>query len=287
VSLADAELYETADVFGVDLEQVRRDHVISHALASISARAREVFLFTGGTMLSRTWLPNLRLSEDIDLMVYLPRAEAGGRLAEALEVDLADRFGPLAWDKDPRTAADTESIYLAAGEDVTIKFQLVDTTDRARWPHEERDIMQRYSDAPPARLLVPTAPTVVAMKLTAWVDRRTPRDLYDLWAMSQRGMITADAVETYRRFGQSGQPLSGYLFSHPPTEIEWEDALGHQCRLQADPTEAIEAVGYALAAFGAIRGGYEPDHSPETSWLSRPQSRRSRVPVSEADRDPS
>jgi hypothetical protein len=54
VSLSDAELYATADLFGVDLEQVRPDHLISYALDSISARAQDSFLFTGGTMLSRT-----------------------------------------------------------------------------------------------------------------------------------------------------------------------------------------------------------------------------------------
>ncbi|MBO3095416.1 nucleotidyl transferase AbiEii/AbiGii toxin family protein [Cellulomonas dongxiuzhuiae] len=187
------------------------------------------------------------------------------------------------WDEDPRTAADTESIYLNAGEDVTIKFQLVDTANRASWPHEERAILQRYSDAPAAVLNVPTSPAAVAMKLSAWVDRRTPRDLYDLWAMSQAGMITADAIDVYRRWGQSGRPFESFVFSHPPTDSVWEDALGHQCRLRATPVEAIESVGRALDELRAIQGGYAPDHSPETAWLSRPQSRRSSVPVSGAD----
>lgn len=277
MTLASAELYDTAELFGVDLAQVRRDHVISHALASISRRAPEAFLFTGGTMLSRTWLPNLRLSEDIDLMVDVPRAVAGGRLADALEADLTKEFGPMVWDKDPRTAADAEPIYLDAGDDVTIKFQLVDTVTRARWPRERRSILQRYSDAPPATLSVPTAEAAVAMKLTAWLDRRTPRDLYDLWAMTQQQMFTEGAVEAYRRDGQSTHPFSSYVFEHPPADDEWEEALGHQCRLQASPREAIEAVGFALDALGAIAGGYSPEHSSQTAWLSEPQTPRSRV----------
>ncbi|MBD7919319.1 hypothetical protein H9657_13670 [Cellulomonas sp. Sa3CUA2] len=41
--------------------------------------------------------------------------------------------------------------------------------------------------------------------------------------------------------------------------------------------------GRALDELDAIQGGYVPDHSPETAWLSRAQSRRSSVPVSGGD----
>ncbi|WP_273651166.1 nucleotidyl transferase AbiEii/AbiGii toxin family protein [Cellulomonas fimi] len=77
------ELYDVADAFGVDLDQVRRDHVISHVLASIAHRERDRFVFYGGTALSRTWTPDARLSEDVDLLVRGSRAEAGRALAAA------------------------------------------------------------------------------------------------------------------------------------------------------------------------------------------------------------
>lgn len=54
--------------FGVSPVQVARDHVISHALAAIASLGTDRIVFFGGTALSRTLLPELRLSEDIDLI---------------------------------------------------------------------------------------------------------------------------------------------------------------------------------------------------------------------------
>jgi predicted nucleotidyltransferase len=44
----------------------------------------------------------------------------------------------------------------------------------------------RYSDLPEsAELRVPTPSGFAAMKLMAWFDRHTPRDLYDLAALDR------------------------------------------------------------------------------------------------------
>ncbi|MGO2860189.1 MAG: nucleotidyl transferase AbiEii/AbiGii toxin family protein [Brevibacterium sp.] len=70
-----------------------------------------------------------------------------------------------------------------------VQLQLLSRTGYPVWPTEYRDIDQRYSDAPSARLRVLTQPAFAAAKLSAWNDRATPRDLYDLWAMAAHGMI--------------------------------------------------------------------------------------------------
>lgn len=66
--------------FGVGARQVVRDHVISHGLATIAAAAQGNVVFFGGTALSRTLLPQLRLSEDIDLIALGNRREVGARI---------------------------------------------------------------------------------------------------------------------------------------------------------------------------------------------------------------
>jgi predicted nucleotidyltransferase component of viral defense system len=56
--------------FGVARLQVERDHLISHCLIAIANVTRDLDhppVFFGGTALARTWLPDGRLSEDIDL----------------------------------------------------------------------------------------------------------------------------------------------------------------------------------------------------------------------------
>jgi hypothetical protein len=59
-----------ARAFGVDVIQIHRDHLVSHvldALPRIEGAADAVFI--GGTALCRTHLDELRVSEDVDLLV--------------------------------------------------------------------------------------------------------------------------------------------------------------------------------------------------------------------------
>ena len=59
----------TTNDFGVSVEQVRRDHAISHVLSALSPLdVADSIIFFGGTALSRTLLPRLRLSEDIEVI---------------------------------------------------------------------------------------------------------------------------------------------------------------------------------------------------------------------------
>lgn len=58
--LADDEREAVEVAFGVDSDQVIRDHLISHALAAISIVGTDDVLFFGGTALSRTHLTDLR-----------------------------------------------------------------------------------------------------------------------------------------------------------------------------------------------------------------------------------
>ena len=63
-----------AEHFGADFEQVRRDHLISHVLAAIAADiSTDDLVFFGGTALSRTYLADARLSDDIEVEQGLAR----------------------------------------------------------------------------------------------------------------------------------------------------------------------------------------------------------------------
>lgn len=105
-----------------------------------------------------------------------------------------------------------------------------------------RDIDQRYSDAPPARLRTLTAAGFAAAKLSAWMDRHAPRDLYDLWALAERGLIDSDALGVFTRCGPQGRPPAGWVFKDAPDETAWRRALGHQTRLRVTAAEALDSV---------------------------------------------
>ncbi|GIG22502.1 hypothetical protein Cch01nite_32260 [Cellulomonas chitinilytica] len=249
--MTEAAIYDVADQFGVDLEQVRRDHVISHVLASISRRAQDRFIFYGGTALSRTWLPDARLSEDVDLMVIGRRRDGADALVRAVDADIAKPFLGATWSTDPRTARDAEAVMLSTGTGAIIKFQLADAEGRPPWPTVLEPILQRYPDAPPATLRVPTPDAAVAMKLSAWFDRRTERDLFDLWAMAVRGLVTPGALTLYRRYGPSSRGPAASVFQPAPNEVAWRAALGHQTVLDVTAAEAADIVADACSAAGS------------------------------------
>ena len=125
-----------------------------------------------------------------------------------------------------------------------VQIQLIGAVGYPRWPSEVMDIEQRYSDVPPARLRVLTAPAFVAAKLAAWNDRAAPRDLYDLWALAAAGLIDDEAAALFSQHG----PLTrarDVSFSRIPTPQEWETALAHQCIPLVSAQEAAAVVASA------------------------------------------
>lgn len=241
--LAPDEMLAVAEHFGVSEAQVRRDHVISHALAALSALGTDALVFFGGTALSRTHLPALRLSEDIDLIALVPRGDiatsAEQAISRAFRRSLGrPRFTPALADT---RAAEPSTMLVGA---VRVQIQLLSASHLPPWPTEIADLEQRYSDAPPARMRVLTQASFAAAKLAAWHDRGAPRDLYDLWALASAGMIDDEAAELFSRFGPltSAESVS---FARLPSQEQWETALGHQCRPAVSAAEAAAVVANA------------------------------------------
>ena len=183
-----------ADRFGVDVEQVRRDHLISHVLGALAAEVpTDDLVFFGGTALSRTFLTDARLSEDIDLMAMSPRDGVAAKVEAAVRRGLARSHGRPVWRPTLTATSGSQPATLVVEGTASIQVQLV-TGDGYLWPTEVRDIEQRYADAPPARLRTLTAAGFAAAKLGTWIERRAPRDLYDLWALAE-GYISVTPLE--------------------------------------------------------------------------------------------
>jgi predicted nucleotidyltransferase component of viral defense system len=239
-----------ADEFGVDLEQVRRDHLISHVLAAIAEGvATDDLVFFGGTALSRTYLNDARLSEDIDLIALVPRADVAARIEAAVRRGLARSHGRPIWRPALSATTGSQPATLAFEGTASVQVQLV-SGDGYLWPTEVHDIEQRFSDVPPARLRTLTAAGFAAAKLSAWMDRHAPRDLYDLWALGERALIDAAALEAFVRWGPQARPPASWVFETAPDEAVWRRALGHQTRLRITAAEALDSVreAWRLAA---------------------------------------
>jgi len=204
-------------------------------------------VFFGGTALSRTSLPNLRLSEDIDLITKTNRSQMAARIMEALDNSLARTHGQVTWNKALNATKGSEPSVLRVGE-TGVQIQLLSADGYPNWPTEISDLEQRYSDAPAARLTVLTQASFVAAKTAAWMDRSSPRDLYDLWALAEQGSIDHEALDVYKRHGPTGSRPSGWVFKTYPSEDEWNEYLEHQGRIQVSAAEAALAVGAAWSA---------------------------------------
>jgi len=244
-----------ADRFGVDMEQVRRDHLISHVLAAISAGVpRTDVVFFGGTALSRTYLTVSRLSEDLDLIAVAPRSQVAAALQTTIRTGLARSHGAATWRPALTATTGSQPAVLIVDDQTSVQLQLVEGSGYT-WPTEVHDLEQRYADAPPARMTVLTAPGAAAMKLAAWIERRAPRDLYDLWALAERGLITPEAVAVFVTRGPFGQPPGEWVFSAGIDEQDWRAALGHQTRLsiRADQALAVVRRAWLTAAEGTAR----------------------------------
>lgn len=246
--LRDAELRNVSQRFGVAEAQIRRDHVISHVLAAIADEVSADVVFFGGTALCRTHLLELRLSEDIDLIATSDRADVARRIQRSVARRLRRSLGVPAFSPDLISTRHPEPSVLSVN-DMRVQLQLLSGTGYPPWPTEYWDIDQRYSDAPAARLRVLTQPAFAAAKLSAWNDRGTPRDLYDLWAMAVQGMIDQEAADLFSRFGTLTNP-SLVPFSVIPSNAEWAAALEHQGAKDVSAAEAAEVVREAWCSRG-------------------------------------
>lgn len=246
--LGSDDLRNVAERFGVAGTQVRRDHAISHVLWAISNQIPDAVIFFGGTALSRTHLVHARLSEDIDLIATGPRRQVAGQLVHALDSMLRRTIGRPRWNPDLSDQSDIVPGLLEIGEDIAIKIQLLDGRHYAKWPVERRALEQRYSDAFPAELTVPTAGSFAGWKTAAWHDRGSARDLYDLWALASEGHLTAEAADLFTQYGTTGGPPREFMFTKAPPEQVWRDQLSGQTRLEVTAADALTAVRAAWSA---------------------------------------
>jgi hypothetical protein len=170
------------------------------------------------------------------------------------ESSVARTHGRLALQSSLSDSVDTLAAIVRSAEGLSVRLQLLSSRNRTLWPTERRTILQRYSDAPVAKLRVPTLPAFAASKTATWSDRHAPRDLWDLWALTEIGAIDAAAAELYRRYGPTNRLPGRVEFRDPPPEAEWIAQLTGQTRLNVTAREAADVVREAWARAAAAAG---------------------------------
>lgn len=219
------------------------------------------------------------MSEDIDLIATGNRRETAAAIEQTLDRALRRSHGRVSWASGLTVVRDTEAAVLLADDGrLTVRVQLLDHLGYPPWPTEFHPIEQRYADAGPARLRTPTAASFAAWKTVAWHDRGSPRDLWDLWALAERGEITKRAAELFLAHGPIGTAPQPWMFTSAPTEERWRAQLAGQTRLTVSAAEApgtrSQTLGHARAPSSppdAVRkrsGSRRGDRIEQRSWMS-------------------
>ena len=122
------------------------------------------------------------------------------------------------------------------------------------WPCERRELVRRYADAGPATLPVPTLDAFVARKTATYMDRRAPRDLWDLAALAQLGPFAVNVAELFTALWPFRSLPSASTIPAAPEESLSQRDLAHQTRLTITAAIARETVIDARANVGRRQG---------------------------------
>lgn len=176
---------------------IERDYVLAWFLTGLASHPlRDVLAFKGGTALRRCWFEDYRFSEDLDFTLTRPITleEILAGLNEIFATIEADSGLRIAFDREDRNGhKNCHTFYLRyqgplpAANDVKVDITI---NEVLCFPLQDRPIRRTYDNFDD----LPEGPTVkvyaieeiLVEKLLALSDpsRNEPRDLYDLWYLS-------------------------------------------------------------------------------------------------------
>lgn len=251
---------------------LERDYCLSWFLVGLSRSAlRERLLFKGGTALKKCYFPDYRFSEDLDFSLAQPVAfeTIRGELEEPFEVAHRASGVILSYARQDRHPhANTHTFYLGyegplpggpAGKEVKVDITI---NEDVVFPIEERPVLRGYLEyedlLEDARVHVYSLPEIAAEKVAALLDRarNEPRDLYDLWHLTEHAHLSLDqVVEAVRRKlaarGQELESLRGILREKEPRYRRlWETRLSAQVAILPEFDQVFRAVRRALRQVG-------------------------------------
>jgi uncharacterized protein len=183
---------------------LERDYCLAWFLVGLSrSRLRNILAFKGGTALKRCYWGDYRFSEDLDFT--LTKATSLETIIAELEnisADVQQASGVIIrYSREDRQSHQNSHTFFLAYEGplpgTTAREVKVDITidERLVKPLKERPVLkgyEEYSDLPDdATILVYSLEEILVEKVVALVDRarNEPRDLYDVWYLSERENI--------------------------------------------------------------------------------------------------
>lgn len=224
--IRDVEIRDRARQLGVDIELIRKDHVLNHVLAAVAEIPSDI-VFRGGTALARVYWPDFRISEDLDFLVEGKLAQATELVEQAVGA-AAERTGLDLLVEFSRPDSDMLRAWVDWGE-ARLAVDL-NRAERPALPIDRRDLHLPYSDLSPdvRGIRVVALEEILANKWYMLDDRKEPRDLYDLWSGICVRDVPLDAVSDAFWAKCRAKPSLWRIERARKLEAAWEQRLAHQ-----------------------------------------------------------
>jgi len=231
------ELKEAARMRGVPESTVERDYAQGWLLASLS-KTMEMAL-KGGTGIRKVFIEDYRFSDDLDftLLRDYGAEDVERRVKEAIVS--ARRVSGIGFD-DAIKVEEVDngfrvSVYFRILRETGSPLKVrLDMTLRGGevvlLPLETRVIFHTYSDVLGAGAVSYSLCEVFAEKIRALFERTRPRDLYDVWRLSELGLDVSGIVVDKFSFKGVDMDLDDLQTRKGHFSNAWENSLRHQLR---------------------------------------------------------
>lgn len=211
------ELKSKARLKGLSMENAEKDYLIDLLLLSISRNTKDELVFKGGTCLYKFYGLD-RFSEDADFTAtkYVDM----DKIAESIISDMK-QFGVTSWvhkKKEPfnsvlLTLRCEGPLFRSTPQSVSSVRMDVNLRSSVDAEPLVKTYNSFYSEIPAFSILAMQEKEILAEKIRAVMTRNKARDLYDLWALVNRGTGTGEFVGkkleyynmkfNYRKFAES------------------------------------------------------------------------------------
>jgi len=229
------EFKEVARRWGVPESTVERDYAQGWLLASLSKNVE--MALKGGTGIRKVFIEDYRFSDDLDFTLLRDNGaeDVEGRVKEA--VTSAKRDSGINFD-DALTFEEVEngfqgSVYFRilrrTGSPLKIRLDMtLRDNEIVLLPLEMRGMFHTYSDVMGAKVLSYSLLEVFAEKIRALFERTRPRDLYDVWRLSELGLDVSGVVVDKFNFKGVKMDLDDLQDRIEHFGNAWDNSLRHQ-----------------------------------------------------------
>lgn len=201
------EIIEVAQSKKVKTKTIDKDWILGHflnAMFSIES-VRQNFVFKGGTCLRKCYIEDYRFSEDLDFTLLDHDFEIDSKFINSIIKIAEEKSGvKFYFERKKLQKSNNED----QGYEISIKFWGADHKKQqkplppSRWqttikidisfseklltPVEFKPIFHNYSDKKEISQIIPvySLNEIVSEKLRALIQRNRPRDIYDIWNLS-------------------------------------------------------------------------------------------------------